>query len=130
MMHKVVGVGFGLIAMAVAGSALAGYKAGTTVTVNTTSRYFLGTVSSARNSADANQYLQAQITGTASTEYVALAARDASGITATCYSYAAPIIAAASTVQPDSFIEVFYDASGVCTTVYVYNASWNPPKNQ
>jgi hypothetical protein len=128
-MRKFSGLAFGLVAMAVAGSAIAGYRAGSTVFINSASRVFVGTVSTTRNSPDATQYLQIQHSANSSSEYVAFAARDASGNFATCYSYAAPIISAAKAVLSDSHLQVNYDTSGVCTSVTVFNSSWSPPKN-
>jgi hypothetical protein len=118
-----------LVALGSASSATAGYAAGAPVYIDTASRVFVGTLSSVRNTADTVQYIQIQNSANGSSEYVAFSARDASGKTATCYSYAANIISVAKTILPDSHLQVNWGQDGVCTALTVYNSSWSPPKN-
>jgi hypothetical protein len=108
------------------GSVLAGQKTESNVTVTATTGF--GSVGTARSSADANQFIQCQITGTTGSNSVSCAARDAAGTYLTCTgnANATYLAAAVAGIGPNSRIYFAVNA-GVCTQITSSNGSQYKP---
>ena len=115
-----------LAVVGVSGSVLAGQKSESNVSVTSTSA--AGSVGTARSSADANQFIQCQITGTTGSNSVGCSARDAAGTYLSCTgnSNATYLAAAVAGIGPNSRIYFAVNA-GVCTQITSYNGSQYKP---
>ncbi len=89
-----------------------------------------GTLGSARNSADALQYIGCQVSAWASSGMSMLCwARDAGGATAICSSSDAKLVQVALGAGGDSFVHFEWDANGSCTYLNVRAVSYYEPKS-
>ena len=112
-----------------ASSAWAGAKQHAPVWVDTVNRTATGSIGSARNSADSVQYIECQtsVNPGATSAGVSCRAKNASGVSYSCYSFNPLIVAVAQSIGPASWIEFVGDASGVCTLIAVNNSSQSEP---
>lgn len=113
---------------ATSATALAGLKINTTVTVNTVSRFASGALASARNSADAVQYIGCSVTDSAGAAFVTCSARSSAGAFAACTSSDVGKVSAASSINSDSYVFFRYDSTGACTYLSVSTFSYYPTK--
>jgi len=117
---------FGIGAMST--PSLAGLRLDEPVLVNMAIREALGSIGSARNSADSVQYIGCSIEADSSTDpLIACFATDETGTSALCTSSSPRLVAAVQGITSLSFIDFQWDSDQSCTFVYVVNASFNPP---
>ena len=117
---------FGIGAMST--PSLAGLRLDEPVVVNMAIREALGSIGSARNSADSVQFIGCSIEADSSTDpLIACFATDETGTSALCTSSSPRLVAAVQGITSLSFIDFQWDSDQSCTFVYVVNASFNPP---
>lgn len=129
-MNRVLRTSLVAAALALATAAVAGTRYGSVVIVDTTLRYAYGAMGSARSSLDANQYLGCQVyvpTG-ATAARVTCFARNAAGTPGSCTSTNPAAVAAAQSINPDSYVWFQWDTSGNCTYLNVRACSYDAPK--
>ncbi|WP_148273261.1 hypothetical protein [Stigmatella aurantiaca] len=129
MKNVVKGLGLGAVLLAGTG-ALAGAKYARPVYVSTSSSggYAYGSLGSARNSTDANQYIGCTTsTGSSGEQIMNCFARTGGGISASCTSSASALVNAARSVTADAYIDFRWDGSGACTQLTVTHASYIQP---
>lgn len=124
-MKKLLAVASVAAALLTAGTAVAGQKIDATVFVTTSSRFAQGSLGSARNSGDGVQYITC---GLYNTGAAWCTARNAAGETGACSSTDPAIWNIVAHLRSDGLISFFWDASGKCTAVQVWNASYLAPK--
>ena len=112
-----------LVSITVSGFAFAGYKI--TVPVTVTASSFTGSYGSARNSADALQYLFCRDDGTSAF----CGARDSSGVTKSCTTSNAAHLNIIRGMVDTSRVGVSFNTSGTCTSIYQVNGSYYEPLN-
>lgn len=118
-----------LTLLGLTGSALAGQKASWPVSVSTASRIASGAMSSARNSADTSQRLECwSLAAAAGGSYASCYARDAAGLSASCYTFNADLMATVRALHGDDLVSFTYDTSGQCQSVQVVHSSIVEPK--
>jgi hypothetical protein len=116
--------------------ALAGVHYGSpSVSIFTTSDgggYAMGTLGGVRNSASTRERLWCTVTRTETTSaqgvvsrssLVSCGARDAASVSVSCVSTQEKHAVALNGVSNDSLIEFHYNASGNCTTIWVYESA-------
>ncbi len=111
-----------LVSLMVSGAAFAGYKLTVPVTVTTTS--FSGALGSARNSADALQYLFCRDNGTSAF----CGARDSAGTTKSCTTTTAAHLDIVRSMVDTSRIDVTF-SGGTCTSISQVNGSYYDERN-
>lgn len=118
------------LSLALGGVAFAGFKQQVPVSIDNVRRTAMGSLATARNSADANQIIGCGVDYDAVNRKnnVNCSATDAAGHTAQCATQQAELIQLALGINGDSFVEFDWDKSGVCTNIAVVNSSMNPPK--
>ena len=117
-------VTLGLIATA----AWAGGKTGAEVYADSAGRYAYGALGSARNSADAVQYIGCYVYAYSSgSEYVGCFARNAAGTYVSCVSSVPQIINTVRGLNENGYLYFTYDAGGTCSYVEARNVSYFPP---
>ena len=113
---------------ALAGSVFAGARYSYPVSVDTTSRVAWGSMGTARNSADAVQYIGCSVTTYSSGgSYGICEGRNAANSARACTTTNADMLAAIRMVSEASFIFFTWDASNNCTMVSVVNWSYVEP---
>jgi len=124
-------IGIGLL-ITTAGTALAGMKGSFTVSVNTSTMTATGSMGSARNSSDGQQYIGCQVSASSSSSSATVScfASDSTGKYAGCTSSTPAFVQAAQAIAADSWISFTYNSSSICTSLKVAAASYFPPKNQ
>lgn len=119
-------VALGLVATSA--TAMAGFTANQPVLVNPFLRVAQGALGSARNSPDNIQFIGCAVTDGAGGAFVTCSARGPGGNFATCTSSDPGKVAAASSINSDSFVVFRYDAQGNCTLLSVSTFSQYPTK--
>ena len=123
---KKTGMMWGLcVAMGLSTASFAGAKDSYPVYVDTVTRFFSGSMGSARNSTGFQQNLYCY---SSTSGYGVCQARDAAGTPASCVTSDANMIAAIRSVNTDSYVSVSYDSSGNCTSILVGTGSHHEPK--
>jgi hypothetical protein len=117
----VVVVGVGLL---ISHGARAGLKQTTTVGIDTVNRNFYGSFGSARNSADAVQYIGCAVDN----NFGSCSARNSAGTSVICTSSDPQTMALMMATSGDSYIYVTYNAAGTCTRVFVSSSSYYAPR--
>jgi hypothetical protein len=128
-----------LVGVSIAGAllstaALAGYKATSEVVVSstTTGMTAMGSVGSARNSADSTQYIGCQVsTNNVSSGSVTVQcfARNAAGTYLSCVTTDPNYVSAAQAIDSDSYIRFSTESSSSnCTYLLVVDSSYYAPK--
>jgi hypothetical protein len=105
-------------------TALAGYKAVWPVFINLSSRYAQGSLGSARNSADSNQFIGC----TLQPGFVYCGAVDANRNSLNCTSSTPSFVALVQSLGDEGALAFTADASGNCTSIIVYTYSYWEPK--
>jgi hypothetical protein len=108
--------------------ALAGSKSNPTVVVDTVVREAFGSLGSARNSADAVQYIGCTVVSSAASTSVSCTARNSAGTIGSCTSTNATLVDAARNLDGDAYIYFSWDAGGSCTLLSVAKSSVYTPK--
>ena len=112
--------------------AFAGKKITENVVVDTVARYAYGSVGSARNSTDQNQWIGCYViaTSTAANSFGGCSGANSNNTPFSCTvsSNKIALMEAIRSVQGDSRIRVEWDASGNCTRIDVNNDSRREPK--
>jgi hypothetical protein len=126
-MRKILSLAIGLAVLAVNGIAFAGYKPpGPDVYINFDDRVIMGALGAVRNSNDSTQFLQVQLDN----NLMAIAAVDANGKFATCYSFDPDIISMAkAATASDLLLIAYFETDGRCARLEVFNGSYFEPKN-
>jgi len=120
----------GLCALGFAGAllastaALAGYRHTLEVGIDDVGRVAWGDLGYVFNTSDRTQYMGCYNSGTSGTCY----ARDRTGLTRTCSTSNAGMLAVIRSLSGDSYLLFYWDASGNCTSVDVHNGSNTAPK--
>lgn len=110
------------------GTAQAGYKQTYSTTVDTVGRTAYGDAMSARSAANPNSSIGCAVLGFSSGSSSAIcSATDAAGVHAYCSSSNPAIVQAAASGGSSGYYYFQWDASSLCTYVYVSNASWFGP---
>jgi hypothetical protein len=120
---------FLLAAMLVASTAAAGYRWYYPVTIS--GNNVAGSLGSARNSGNSNEYIGCAVYGSSTRAYAICYAQDAAGTTVSCYAdpvLAPSIVTTVGTLNGDGFLSFSWDASGNCTKVNVSSRSYYEPK--
>lgn len=114
-----------LCALILAAPAHAGTAGAPPVTVFDDGSGATGSLLGARNSADANQFIEcSSFTNSQSGQIEAQCeARSASGATFSCSSTDPKILAAVQSISESSFVSVASDSNGKCRYVFVANSS-------
>jgi hypothetical protein len=114
------------------GAAQAGAKGANNVYVSVASRVAQGDLGQARNNADSTQfigcYTQSYRNASGAFEQVNCQARDVSGVYYSCYATEPELVRSARSINGDSFLSFFGDASGKCVNILVGNDSMYQPK--
>ena len=108
-------------------AALAGTKAISEVSINTTSKYAQGSLGSARNSADSNQYIGCSVTN----DYVYCSARNAAGTWVHCDVYSSAMALTARGIGSSGHIQFSWlggSTSGDCNSLTLTHHSMYAPK--
>ncbi|MBN9688491.1 MULTISPECIES: hypothetical protein [unclassified Corallococcus] len=122
---KKTGMMLGLcVAMGLSTASFAGEKFSYPVAVDTTNQTFSGSMGTARNSTDTLQILSCFY----STSFVSCFAQDDSGVSASCLSTDAELVATVRALGSDSYLQVNYDNAGTCTSIIVGAGSYFEPK--
>lgn len=118
----------GVAMMALCAVAGAGSKFTSEVYINQTSKYAQGSLGSARNSADTNQYIGCST----SNDYVYCSARNAAGLWVHCDTYSSGMAATAKSIDSSSHITFYWtggsSTSGACSSLNVAHNSGYAPK--
>jgi hypothetical protein len=110
-------------------TAFAGSKSSFPLQVNLSTRNAWGDISATRNSPDTKAYFWCQVNANTSGAYlVSCSGADTLGTAFSCTSSNANIIAAARSIEGDGYVDLFWDASGVCTALSVRKGSIIAPK--
>ncbi len=128
MVKQLAGVVLGMAVLG-AGAAWAGQRGDNFVVISTASRTLWGSFGSARNSADSVQYIQLAVQAGPSGEVAWVFARDASGVSASCFTSSAALVSTAKAVTSDAYIQATWDTGGQCTNLEVRTTSIHPPKS-
>ena len=110
----------GVVAVAAAGAAFAGYTAPAGVTV--TSTYMSGGLSAARSAPNSTEYIRCYVNGFSGDPQVGCSAKDAAGTFKSCTTYRPAIAHAATAINSSSYLNVYFTGSE-CTQLIVYNGS-------
>jgi hypothetical protein len=121
--------------MILGGVAVAGEKVVEPVVIHLKEGWAAGSFGSARNSADTRQVL---VCGLAAYSYpdgrtqtdVSCFARNASGVSASCYRAGAPLPLreAVMAMSDGAHVKFMWDEARVCTTLYATHSSSNEPR--
>ena len=113
----------------VAGTVVAGAKseANVSITVGASSTTVVGSVGTARNSADTVQMIKCTTKGFTSSNSVSCQARTAAGAFYSCTANSANLAAATAAINPGSRLYIVGTNAGSCTQLDVTNGSeWQP----
>jgi len=119
-----------VVSIGVALPVSAGYKTGSTIYINLTSRYANGSLATVRGTADTSQYIGCAATAWAgSNPYAYCVAADATW-TNTIYADTQDpkLVASIQSIGTDSHLEFGWDANTALTYVYVSHNSYYAPK--
>lgn len=118
------------LSLVLGGVAFAGFKEQWPVTIDNVRRTAMGSLGTARNSADANQAIGCGVHYDAVNRKnnVNCSATDAAGHSAQCATQQAELIQIALGINGDSFVEFDWDTSGGCINITVINTSAHLPK--
>lgn len=108
-------------------AALAGSKSTSEVYINQTSKYAQGSLGSARNSADTNQYIGCSVTN----DYIYCAARNAAGTWVHCDAYSASMALTVRGIGSSGYVSFYWlgsSTSGTCNSLTVSHFSSYAPK--
>ena len=110
-------------------TALAGYRWGSEVIINTAARSAQGTMGTVRGSADSTQTIGCAVRASTggSSAAVSCYATDSAGHEVQCFVAAPIFVQAASAITSNSHLSFKWDAAGVCTYLSVENYSSNAP---
>jgi hypothetical protein len=123
-------VGVLVLLGALVGVAHAGKKTTVVVQVITGTRTALGSLGSARNSADGVQMIGCAVSANAgSAPTLSCSATDSAGTVGSCVSSDQNLVQVLSSLQGDSWLKFTWDASGNCTFIQVQNNSTYAPKS-
>ncbi|RKG80466.1 hypothetical protein [Corallococcus terminator] len=129
MSKKNAAIALGLALLTGSTSAWAGFQQSTPVVITPANNCFGGSLGSARNSADNLQYLHVSVQASVSGLYHAsVYVRDASGASASCTTTDLKLIEVLRSVTTDSFLMVYHNGAGACSTIEVVQASSSEPK--
>ncbi|AFE03663.1 hypothetical protein COCOR_00714 [Corallococcus coralloides DSM 2259] len=118
---KKTGMMWGLcVAMGLSAISFAGERFSSSVSLDATARRFSGNLGTARNGSDSLSYMWCASTGSG---VGWCHARDAAGVTLSCATTDAGMLATIRSLNSDSRIEVLYDSAGMCTFIYVATGS-------
>jgi len=110
-------------------TAIAGVKFSGNVYIDAVSRYAYGSLGTARNSADGYSWVTCGVqSGTTGSMYASCYAVNASGVSASCGTTNANLVAVVATLEGDSSISFQWDSSGLCTYISVGQSSAAEPK--
>jgi hypothetical protein len=130
MKRLFVGMGVGSLLLVLYGSTVfAGTKSAESVSINLAARTATGSLATARGSADANQLIGCSTRWfSAGTVNGSCFARNSAGTTTiTCTFTSVTMAQAVSAIGVDGRIQFAWNASNVCTSIYVENSSnWAP----
>ena len=114
--------------VATSATAMAGLTANQPVTVNPVARIAQGALGSARNSPDLIQFIGCSVTDGGGAAFVTCSARGPGGNFATCTSNDPGKVAAAASINSDSYVVFRYNPYGACTYLSVSTFSQYPTK--
>jgi hypothetical protein len=109
----------GLFTFAIASAVSAGATSSQPVT-HVSATETRGVIRDARFSANAVESIGCEMNNAG---LVACFMKDAAGVNRSCTTTSASFAATASSIGPNSFVRVFYNAAGACTGLDVYNSS-------
>jgi len=113
-----------LAAIALTGTAVAGFQTGAPVTINDAGRYANGTLGYIHNSASPLEYM-----GCSTFQHQGYCtARDANGLTRSCSSIDARMVNTMRALNGDSYLYFEWDGDGNCVYIIVENISSTLPK--
>jgi hypothetical protein len=104
----------------------AGVKSDVPVTADPVNRFGRGALGTARNSADAVQYIYCYVGHSVSYNGFC-SAHDTAGNTVSCFTTDPNKVAIIAAMTGSSYVFFSYDVNGTCTNVLVENASFFPP---
>ena len=108
--------------------AYAGYKAESPVFVDQSSNIALGSLGSARNSADSTQYIGCTVGFSNGAESLSCYARTSTGLMGTCYSSNPTVVALGRSLTPASYLYFTWDeVTQECTYLQVIKNSYVRP---
>jgi hypothetical protein len=120
-----------MLATAVVGTAHAGKRTAAPVVVNSTNRSASGSVGSARNSSDSNQWISCQTSTSLTSHVITCSAADSTGRSASCSMPGDDThfkLLGLSSMTESSMITFTWDAIGNCTSVLISTYSDYVPK--
>jgi len=123
-MKKILG---GVVMVLLGSAAFAGMRSTAEVYINQTSKYAQGSLGSARNSADSNQYIGCSVTN----DYIYCSARNAAGTWVHCDAYSASMALSARGIGSSGYLSFSWlgsSTSGTCNTLTVSHNSAYAPK--
>ncbi|MCP3098962.1 hypothetical protein LZ198_08740 [Myxococcus sp. K15C18031901] len=108
--------------------AFAGDKLALPVVINTTTRKAAGALSSARNSADTQQFIGCGIVALPTSLTLQCVARNAAGVQVYCDSSAPNHLQVAMALHGDDYLSFEWDPANQCTNITVLKYSIYEPK--
>ncbi|RKG83187.1 hypothetical protein D7W79_00665 [Corallococcus exercitus] len=111
--------------MGLSTASFAGAKSSQPIYVDNVNRAFSGSMGSVRNSSDTTQSLYCS---SSSAGYGSCIATNASGVSVSCLTTNANLLAVIRSVNSDSYVQVTYDSTGNCTSILVGTGSNHEPK--
>ena len=119
-------LGLGVVASALFAGGMAYAGASVHDNVSVTSTSMTGTFYGARHSSHSTDYLRCFVTGTVGDSQMGCTAV-ANGVYKSCTSYTPGLVQAATSLTSHSSITVYFNSSGECTQLSVYDSSTNLP---
>lgn len=114
--------------LALSGNAMAGFKTGQQVVINTSSRFVNADLGYVRNTADATQYIGCEVYSSGSTPSAYCFARDVAGTYVSCFTNNASLVNVAASLKSDGYLYFQWDASSNCTFIEQLTGSYTAPK--
>jgi hypothetical protein len=90
--------------------------------------YAGGSLGSARAGAGANQHIGCSVDAYTGSVYLTCWARDSGGVSVSCSATSSRLIAAANSMNNDSYVSFSWDENANCTNLYISNRSVYAPK--
>jgi hypothetical protein len=115
-----------LALVAVAGATRAGWRAGGTLSLSSTSAS--GALGNIRNSSNSTEYAACSISSNGGARSAFCLFVDSAGVGKSCSTSDADLVNTIGTMVSDSTFYITFNASGACTSVAVSNSSYAAPK--
>jgi hypothetical protein len=111
-------------------AAWAGARGGMEVSIDLANRRAYGSLGNVRNSVDVSQYIGCSTNANnAGTQSANCYARNSANTFVSCQTSTPALVDIARSLNGDSLLQFYWDATGQCTYIYLENDSYYAPKN-